>query len=71
LSKYLWSIDGMKQMTISPATSRALTTNCVIPVVGVTGSGKSSFIKRVTKQKDVKVGAGLFYGEILNKTRCC
>jgi hypothetical protein len=67
LSKYLRSIEGMKELAISPATSRALATNCVIAVVGVTGSGKSSFIGRVTKRRDVKVGAGLFSGEILNK----
>lgn len=39
----------------------------MIAVVGVTGIGKSRFIRRVTERKDVKVGAGLFSGNIPRK----
>jgi len=36
----------------------------VIAVMGVTGCGKSSFIKKVTGSSDVKVGGSLTSGKI-------
>lgn len=38
---------------------RSLVRDVVIAVMGVTGAGKSSFIRRVTADDRVEVGAGL------------
>jgi predicted GTPase len=38
---------------------RSLVQDVVVAVMGVTGAGKSSFIRRVTEDDRVEVGAGL------------
>jgi predicted GTPase len=38
---------------------RSLMTEVVVAVMGVTGAGKSSFIRRVTENEEVHVGGGL------------
>lgn len=38
---------------------RTLVQDVVVAVMGVTGAGKSSFIRRVTEDDRVEVGAGL------------
>ena len=46
------------------STSWSTSTNdVVVGVVGVTGSGKSSFIKRVTQCADIVVGDGIESGK--------
>ena len=37
----------------------------IVPVMGVTGAGKSSFIKLVTGSSDILVGHGLAAGKLV------
>jgi hypothetical protein len=42
---------------------RSITREVVVAVMGVTGAGKSSFIRKVTGNDEVRVGEGLQSGE--------
>ena len=43
-------------------THVAMETDVVIAVMGLTGVGKSSFIKNVTGREDIQIGHGLTSG---------
>ena len=62
-SSKLYPISSLQASVTEPTTSRSTahttTKDVIIAFMGVTGSGKSSFIKALTGRSDIIVGDGL------------
>ena len=54
-----------RQNEISAKVKYRMDSEIIVPVMGVTGAGKSSFIKLVTGSSDILVGHGLAAGEFV------